>query len=162
MTVRLWILAVALGALAASYLSGCCAARHIDTTTRDSVRVETHFRTEYVYDTVILHIPAESIRQTVRDTVSHLETDYAVSDARITPDGSLFHSLANKPQERPVPTDKEVIYRDSIVYRDRVHVESVAVPRPLTAWQRFRLAGFWVLSAAVAAYVAGYIVRRRV
>lgn len=77
--------------------------------------------------------------------MSHLETSYAVSDARITPDGSLFHSLANKPQKRPVPTEKEIIYRDSIVSRDRVNREVVEVERKLTWWQQTQMKGFWIV-----------------
>lgn len=128
---------------------GCCPTRHLTSSTQDSVRVETVVRTEYIPDTVFVEVPIESERQTVRDTTSHLETSYAVSDARITPDGALFHSLANKPQKKPVPTEKEVIYRDSIVYRDRVNTEIVEVERELTWWQQTKMKGFWVLIVVV-------------
>ncbi|WP_418714442.1 hypothetical protein [Alistipes putredinis] len=123
----------------------CCPCRHLTTSTQDSVRVETVVRTEYIPDTVFVEVPLEIERQTVRDTMSHLETSYAVSDARITPDGSLFHSLANKSQKRPVPTEKEIIYRDSIVYRDRVNREVVEVERKLTWWQQTQMKGFWIV-----------------
>ena len=123
----------------------CCPCRHLTTSTQDSVRVETVVRTEYIPDTVFVEVPLEIERQTVRDTMSHLETSYAVSDARITPDGSLFHSLANKPQKRPVPTEKEIIYRDSIVSRDRVNREVVEVERKLTWWQQTQMKGFWIV-----------------
>lgn len=122
----------------------CCPCRHLMTSTQDSVRVETVVRTEYIPDTVFVEVPLEIERQTVRGTMSHLETSYAVSDARITPDGALFHSLANKPQKRPVPTEKEIIYRDSIVYRDRVNREVVEVERKLTWWQQTQMKGFWI------------------
>lgn len=126
-------------------MTACCPCRHLTTSTRDSVRVETVIRTERIPDTVFVEIPVEVERQTVRDTTSHLETSYAVSDARIEPDGALFHSLANKPQNRPVPTEKEIIYRDSIVYRDKTVKEIVQVERELTWWQRTQMKGFWVL-----------------
>ena len=122
----------------------CCPCRHLMTSTQDSVRVETVVRTEYIPDTVFVEVPLEIERQIVRGTMSHLETSYAVSDARITPDGALFHSLANKPQKRPVPTEKEIIYRDSIVYRDRVNREVVEVERKLTWWQQTQMKGFWI------------------
>lgn len=122
----------------------CCPCRHLTTSTQDSVRVETVVRTEYIPDTVFVEVPLEIERQTVRGTMSHLETSYAVSDARITPDGALFHSLANKPQKRPVPTEKEIIYRDSIVSRDRVNREVVEVERKLTWWQQTQMKGFWI------------------
>lgn len=125
-------------------VTACCPCRHLTTSTADSVRVETIVRTEYIPDTVLVEVPVESERQTVRDTTSHLETSFAVSDARINADGSLSHSLANKPQKRPIPTEKEVIYRDSIVYRDRVNTEIVEVERKLTWWQQTQIRGFWV------------------
>ena len=91
----------------------------------------------------------EIVRETVRDTISHLETSFAASDARINPDGSLFHSLANKPQKRPEPIEKDVIYRDSIIYRDRVNTEIVEVERKLTWWQQTKMRGFWLLLVVV-------------
>lgn len=127
-----------------SAVTGCCPTRPIATSTRDSVRVKTVIRTEYIPDTVFIEIPVESERQTVRDTTSHLETSFAVSDAHINPDGSLFHSIANKPQKRPIATEKEVIHKDSIVYRDRTQTEVVKVERELTRWQKIQMRGFWV------------------
>lgn len=123
----------------------CCPCRHLTASMQDSVRVETIVRTEYISDTVLVEVPVESERQTVRDTTSHLETSFATSDARINADGSLSHSLANKPQKRPVPTEKEVIYRDSIVYRDRVNTDIVEVERKLTWWQQTQMKGFWIV-----------------
>ena len=130
-------------------VTACCPCRHLTTSTADSVRVETIVRTEYIPDTVLVEVPVESERQTVRDTTSHLETSFAVSDARINADGSLSHSLANKPQKRPITTEKEVIYRDSIVYRDRVNTEIVEVERKLTWWQQTKMKGFWIALAII-------------
>lgn len=131
-------------------ISACCPCRHLTTSTRDGVRVETVVRTERVPDTVFVEVPVERERQTVRDTTSHLETSFAVSDARINPDGALFHSLQNKPHKHPVPTEKEVVYRDSIFYQDRKITEIVQVERKLTWWQQTRLRGFWVMLALLA------------
>lgn len=126
-------------------VTACCPCRHISTSTSESVTVRTEVRTEYIHDTVFVEVPVEKDRQTVRDSTSHLETSLAVSDARINSDGSLFHSLSNKPQRLPVPTEKEVIYRDSIVYRDRVDTKVVEVERKLTWWEQAQMKGFWVL-----------------
>lgn len=138
-------------------MTSCCPCRHLTTSTRDSVRVETVIRTEYIPDTVFVEIPVERERQTVRDTTSHLETSYAVSDARIEPDGALFHSLENKPQNRPVPIEKEVVYRDSIVYRDRADTKIVEVERKLTWWQQTQIKGFWLLL-----FVVIFVFRRQI
>lgn len=110
------------------------------------MRIETHTRTEYVRDTLYIEVPSESTAQTVADS-SHLETTFAVSFARIDADGRLFHSLHNKPHRAPVEIETPIIYRDSIVYRDRNTTSVIEVERPLTAWQRTQMSGFWVLAA---------------
>lgn len=130
--------------------AGCCPCRHLTTSTRDSVRVETVIRTERVPDTVLIEVPVEVFRQTVRDTTSHLETLFAASEARINPDGSLFHSLENKAGNRPAAVEKEVVYRDSVVYRDRETETVVEVARSLTWWQQTQIRGFWMLLALLA------------
>lgn len=128
----------------------CCPCRKASVpTVRDSVRVETQIRTEYVRDTVLVEVPAEEKAQTVRDTTSHLETTFAESDAAITPDGALYHTLRNKPQQHPAEVETKVVYRDSIIYRDRIKTERVEVERDLTWWQQTRLRGFWILLAVV-------------
>ncbi len=136
-------------AAAGAMIPGCCPCRHLATSSRDSVRVETVIRTEKIHDTVLIQVPVESVRQKVRDTTSHLETSYAASDARINPDGSLSHSLKNKDGKHPIEVEAKIVYRDSIVYRYRTNQEIVEVERELTAWQRFRIQGFWVLLAAI-------------
>jgi len=128
--------------MVAVMLSSCCPCRHLTTGTRDSVRVETVARTER-----IIEVPVEVIRQTMRDTTSHLETAFAASDARILPDGSLSHSLANKPQKHLVEIENKIIYRDSIIYRERDAAKIIKVARPLTWWQQTQIRGFWALLA---------------
>lgn len=117
----------------------------------DSLRIEYRERTVLVPDTVFVEIPAQTAERTGTDSLSHLENDYAESNARINPDGSLFHDLKTKPQAKPIPIRKEIHQRDSVGYRYRTltktSVETVEVEKPLTAWQKFRLNGFWVLFA---------------
>ncbi len=132
-------------AIICALFAGCCPCRHLTTSTRDSVRVETVIRTERVPDTVFVEVPVESVRQTVRDTTSHLETSFAVSDARILADGSLLHSLENIPQKRPVPTEKEIEYHETNEYHGYEEAEIVEVARPLTWWQQTQIRGFWML-----------------
>ena len=136
-------------------LTSCGAGKHLPTQTeqRDSVRVEVRKETKYIKDTVILTVPAQSAENTTRDTSSHLETDYAESDARIAPDGTLHHTLRNKEQEKPVPVDVPQTQKDSIVYQDRYITETVEVPRELTAWQKWQMRSFWILLSIVTVYV---------
>ena len=129
-------------------LTSCSPSRHLATSNniKDSVRVETVIRTEYVRDTVEVEIPVERTMQIAEDS-SHLETVYAVSDAFLRADGRLYHTLENKAGKRPVEVKKEVVYRDSIVYRDRAvrETETKEVPRELTWWQKAQMKGFWVI-----------------
>lgn len=120
---------------------------------KDSVRVEVREVTRYIRDTAFIPIPAQSAENTTRDTSSHLETDYAESDARINPDGTLHHSLRNKAQEKPLPMIVPLIQKDSIVYRLGLKKEVVQVPRELTGWQKWQMRSFWILLSVTAVYI---------
>ena len=147
--------------LAGLLLAGCSPCRRLAaSSSTDSTRVEIRTREVFVRDTVLLEIPAQSERITTRDTASHLENDFARSDARINTDGTLFHTLATKPQHRPTPLLRPVEYRDSIVYRDRREVVTEQV-NILTRWQRWQIRGFWTL-LALTALLAGLRIRRLV
>ena len=142
---------------AAVLFSGCCPCRRLEVSVADSVRVETRVRREVVHDTVRVALPREAERVVVRDTASHLETSLALSDARILPDGSLDHTLTNRPATLPVAVGREVVTRDSIVWRDRVQTLTVEVQRSLTAWQRVQMRGFWVLIAVAVLLVRLFV-----
>ena len=149
--------------MAALLLCGCAASRHVSDSVnseqRDTVRVETV--TIYVPDTVFVEIPAQTAERETRDSVSQLENDYAASEARINPDGSLYHDLRTKPQKKPVEFQKPVERRDSIVYRERVRTETVTetveVPRQLTWFQKTSIYGFW---AAIIFLMIVYTIKR--
>lgn len=81
------------------------------------------------------------------DSTSHLENDYATSDARINPDGTLYHDLKTKPQKKPVKFEKPVERKDSTIYKTKTVTETeiVKVPRDLTWWQKTQIYGFWVI-----------------
>lgn len=137
---------------------------------RDSVRIEYREKTVFVPDTVFVEIPAQTAERTTPDSLSHLENDYAESNARINQDGSLFHDLKTKPQAKPVPTQKEIQYRDSIVYRDRIvklrvtETKTVEVEKNLSWFQKTQIYGFWALLLLLAIIyrkkLFGAIVRR--
>ena len=131
---------------------GCGSKRRVEVVerVRDSVRTEVRYRTEWRRDTVYLDIPKQVAERTAKDTVSLLETDYALSVARILPSGLLQHRLENKPQKRPHEVQTPIIYRDSIVYRDRdnTRIEVRKERLPLTKWQRWQMRGFWLLLSA--------------
>ena len=118
---------------------------------KDSVRVDVRYQTIIVPDTVYVEIPPQIAERTTADSTSHLENDYATSDARINPDGTLFHQLATKPQKKPVGVDKKIEQRDSIVYVEKSNTETgqqiVEVERQLSWWEKTRIYGFYLLAA---------------
>lgn len=119
-------------------LPGCSVTKKLPVTINqsDSVRIETRYIKYTERDTVYLEIPAQTAERTTRDSTSHLENDYAVSDARINADGTLYHDLKTKPQEKPVPTEKQVERRDSIIYVDKKLEVPVPVERELSWWEQ--------------------------
>jgi len=41
--------------------------------------------------------------------------------------------------KHPVQVERQIVYKDSIVYRDRVQIQTVEVERELTKWQSFKM-----------------------
>lgn len=120
-------------------LVSCATGRKVGTVTfleKDSVRTEVRKEVIYIPDTVYIKIPAQSAERTTKDSTSNLENDFASSTARINPDGTLYHDLNTKPQDKPVPTEKEVERNDSIVYVDRFTEVPVPVEKELSWWER--------------------------
>jgi len=122
---------------------------------RDSVYTKVVERTVYKRDTVRIHVPQQVAVAQVKDSTSRLENDWAVSTAHVYRDGTLRHSLETKAGIRPIETETPIVYRDSIVYRDREVKKEVTkeVEKPLGKWQKRQIAGFWVLAVAVLGYV---------
>ena len=134
--------------------SSCGAVRPL-VGTADSTRVEVRYETVTVHDTAYVELPVIIEKIQTLDTTSTLENDYARSEATVTA-GILSHSLETKPAQLPVPMEKEIVYRDSIVFRDRVVTEVKEVERQLTFWQQFKMrAGVaaMILTALYALYL---------
>ena len=121
--------------------SACSTVRPLPTT--DSTKVEVRTETIIEKDTVFVELPRVVERVAVLDTTSHLENEFAAS-AAVVSGGVLKHSLETKPVKLPAFVDKQIVYRDSIIYKDRVQTVTVEVPRQLTGWQqaKLRVGGF--------------------
>lgn len=130
-------------------IGGCASSRRLSENVhqQDSVQIKVETRIEYVPDTVYIEIPAQTAERETADSTSHLENDYATSDARINPDGTLFHNLKTKPQKKPVEFEKPVEHKDSIVYKTKTvtKVRTVEVPHELTWWEKTQIYGFWFI-----------------
>ena len=117
--------------------SACGAVRPL-ANTADSTRVEVRTERVFIHDTAYVELPVIVEKIQTLDTASVLENQFAKSEAIVTA-GILQHSLETKPVQLPVPVEKEIVYRDSIVFRDWVIKEEVEVEKPLTFWQQFKM-----------------------
>lgn len=128
---------------------------------RDSVRVEERVREVKVTDTLFIEVPRQAAERTTADSSSHLENDYALSDARILADGSLLHTLETKPRTDTLAREVGVQARDSIVYREKVVPQPVPIEKPIGWFTQLRL---WlgnvmlVLIAGAVAWAAARLV----
>ena len=126
---------------------------------KDSIRIEERVREIKVTDTLFVEVPMQKESTTVRDSTSHLENDYAISDARINPDGSLSHSLETKHRTDTLSREVGVQVRDSIVYREKVVPKIVPVEKGLSDWQKIQIRGFWIFLILTSVYI---IIRKKV
>ena len=140
--------------IVAILLAGCSPCKHLAETQeqmQDTTHTEVVTKTYFVTDTVRVEIPAQTAERTTADSVSQLENDYATSEARINPDGTLYHDLKTKPQDIPKEVQTPVQRKDSVVYRYKYRdvVKTVEAERELTWWQKTQMYGFWVAIAAL-------------
>lgn len=129
------------------------------------VPIETNTDTKIVHietiDTVFIEIPAQSAERTTSGKESHLETDYAESDARINEDGTLTHTLNNKPTKQPVPVKNstDTIYVDKFIEKPVPVEVPKEVERELTSWQKTRL-NTWGWLATALVLCIGWVCRK--
>ena len=104
----------------------------------DSTKVEVHSETVIQHDTAFVELPVIVEKVATLDTASTLENTYAKSEAVVTA-GILYHSLETKPVSVPVKVETKIVYKDSLVFRDRVETQTVEVEKKLTWWQNLKL-----------------------
>lgn len=105
---------------------------------QDSTRVEVRTEVKTVHDTAYIELPVIVEKVQTLDTVSVLENKYAKSEASIQA-GVLAHSLEIKPVREPVSIEKQLVYRDSLVYADRILTRTVEVEKKLSWWQTLKM-----------------------
>ena len=121
----------------------------------DSVMIETIINTVYVPTPVELDIPKQSQSTVTAADSSHVETDFAESDAWINPDGTLGHSIKNKPGK--IKGEVYVPQTDKQTNKEAVKEREIPVPNPypvevereFTLMEQIKLAAFWYLVGAV-------------
>ena len=117
--------------------SACSTVRTLPST--DSTRVEVRTETVIQHDTAYVELPVIIEKVSTLDTTSTLENTYARSEATVA-SGTLRHSLETKPVSVPVRIENQIVYRDSLVYRDRIQAQTVEVERKLSWWQKTKMA----------------------
>ena len=108
-------------------------------------------------DTVLVEVPAQSAERTTTDTSSYLQTDYAESNARINPDGTLYHDLRNKTENKhavPVAATTDTIKIQETIEKPVPYPVTTEVERDFTWWEKTRLNTWWWLLLAAAARAA--------
>ena len=100
--------------------------------------MEVRYETKTVHDTAFVELPVIVERVATLDTASVLENKYAKSAASVS-GGVLTQSLETKPVREPVRVEKQIVYRDSVVFRDRVQTVTVEVEKKLTWWQTLKM-----------------------
>ncbi len=115
-----------LSAVILAVLCGCRPHRNQtlvpETVTLQATMTTREVQTQHT-DTVYIRIPSQESERETFDSVSVLESDYAVSEAQIRPDGSLRHSLRHK--DTPLPV--QVITTTDTIFKDRVIEKPVPV-----------------------------------
>ena len=127
------LLALLLLAILGQLFVGCSPPITPPAEIRDSVRVE--IRERVVHDTAYVDVPLIKEVNVTRDTSSHLENEYAMSDASIS-NGTLRHSLETRPHKIAAPV--------TITVHDTLTVEKKAETiikevNTLTKWQGFQI-----------------------
>lgn len=142
-------------------LAGCCPCKQLTTSMQDSVRIEVVERIVEVRDTAYIEIPSIRDSITTMEEHSHLENEYAFSDAAILSDGSLSHTLQVRPRTINIQFKKPIIHRDSVVFHNSYRTVTVEVERALTWWQQTQIRGFWAMLIFIAVLAITWRVKRR-
>lgn len=154
---KLLIIIATIALIAFTIMMQGCRTIYIPAGTTDSTYI--HRRDSIVFDTIKVSVPAEDKSESVVKTdTSILQTSIAISEAYITEDGRLFHSLRNKSEKKlKVP----VHYVTSAVTNNRIRIEPrvVEVEKKLNRWQELKMqVGGWAM-VAIAALIIFYAIK---
>lgn len=131
----------------------------------DSIKTDTVIKIIYVPVEVAVDLPKQSETKVTQGDNSHVETDLAESDAWINEDGTLGHSIKNKPgqlkgeafvPQTTMQTNKEAVKVKEVPVPEPYPVE---VERKLTLMEQIKLAAFWYLIGTIILCI-GFIFRK--
>ena len=119
------------------------------TSSQDSVRVEVVER--IVWEERDVELPQESQEVTAVADSSYLENSVAASWAIVNSDGTLYHSLFNKPS---FSTIIPISHKDSTIYFHSFRQVIVEVEKPDTWWEQTQKKGFWIMLLVIATFIS--------
>lgn len=116
-------------------------------------------RERVVHDTLELILPPPvSEKAVTQERSSHLENEWAQSDASVDSLGLLHHSLETKPHEVKAPTT--TVVRDTLWRESEVITRTEYVDKPLRWYQEALMWAGVVLIAGTAARMLKWIVKK--
>ena len=158
------VVTVAFWAIVAWALCGCRCQRSAPHYSLNApAPIETHttreIHTTWI-DTLHVSLPEQRAERHTADSASHLETDAAISDAAILPDGSLFHSLEQKPTPIPVAVPHTADTIEVEIERPLPYPVAAELTRSERFYLRIGRGAWWALVGAVAGAALWFAVRR--
>lgn len=151
------------------FVFGCCPCKKIATDnnsshdSKDSVRIEYRYEKDikYIHDTTYIPIPVQVSVNHTQGEPSHLENDFCTSDARIEPDGSLYHDLKTKKGDIPVEydrpettiTESQKEEHTSSEVNNSSETNTVYIERDYTWWDKTRFYMLYLILAAAGVHL---------
>lgn len=110
------------------FVTACAATKTVYVPTDAETIVEYRDTTIYLRDTVYISPPVEEKQNTTLRDSSHLETSIATSDAWITDDGRLKHTLRNKQENLKAKIDTSFVIKYVNKIEEKVVIQEVEKP----------------------------------
>lgn len=132
------------------FVTACAATKVQYVPTQAETIIEYRDTTIYLRDTVFITPPVEEKQNTTLRDSSHLETSIATSDAWITDDGKLNHTLRNKKEKLKTKIDTTFV----IKYENKYIEKPVPYPEPTPYVPKAYKYSMW-FSIAVIAFLLG-------
>lgn len=133
-------------------VTACSATKTVYVPTDAETIIEYRDTTIYLRDTVYIRPPVEEKENvTLRDS-SHLETSIATSDAWITDDGKLNHTLRNKQENLKAKLDTTFVIKYVNKIEEKVVIEEVE--KPVKYIPKIYTISLW-FSIAIIAFIFG-------
>lgn len=126
--------------LATLMLSSCRSAKSVSDTANLFCDTTIIFSRNVQIDTAEIYIPYQKDANISLDSVSVVQTDFAISEARITKEGQLIHTIENKPTKtKAVIKTDTTTQRVHIWHKSALHTESETTQEKGLPFDRFYL-----------------------